>query len=129
MAELPGMNSDSTTTIKVLKEALERFRDERNWRQFHDPKNLSEAISIEASELLELFLWKSVADVQRLLKSDAEYRRAIEDELADVICFSLNFANVANIDVAQAVFKKMDSNGLKYPIKKVKGKATKYTRL
>jgi NTP pyrophosphatase (non-canonical NTP hydrolase) len=123
------MPSDSTTTIEALKQALKQFRDKRDWRQFHNPKNLAEAISIEASELLELFLWKGVAEVERSMKSDPHFRKALEEELADVVCFTLNLANVINVDVASAVMEKIKANKRKYPVEKAKGRSTKYTEL
>jgi NTP pyrophosphatase (non-canonical NTP hydrolase) len=123
------MASDSTTRIAQLKELLLKFRDERDWKQFHDPKNLAEAISIEAAELLELFLWKSPKDVAHLLKSNANFKSAVEDEFADIFCFILNFANATNIDVSYAVRTKVEKNRRKYPVDKAKGSATKYDQL
>lgn len=123
------MISDSRTTIQELKDALKRFRDAREWGQFHDPKNLAEAISIEASELLELFLWKGPKEVTKVMKSDRRFRKAIERELADVICFTLNFSNSADIDISKIVLNKIKENGRKYPVAKAKGVATKYNEL
>ena len=123
------MDSDSKTSIDQLKRLLLDFRDERDWKQFHDPKNLAEAISIEAAELLELFLWKSPSDVAHLLKSDAEFKNAVEDELADILSFILNFANATNIDVSRAVKSKIEKNRKKYPVEKAKGSAAKYDQL
>ena len=80
------MDTDSNTTIQTLKQLLQEFRDERNWKKFHDRKNLAEAISVEASELMELFLWKDAADVKKSMKSDTEFRKTVEEELADVLC-------------------------------------------
>jgi NTP pyrophosphatase (non-canonical NTP hydrolase) len=123
------MDSDSKTSIEQLKKLLLDFRDERDWEQFHDPKNLAEAISIEAAELLELFLWKSPNDVTHLLKSDAKFKDAVEDELADILSFILNFANATNIDVSRAVSNKIEKNRKKYPVEKAKGSAAKYDQL
>jgi NTP pyrophosphatase (non-canonical NTP hydrolase) len=95
------MNSDSRTTIQTLKQLLRDFRDERDWEKFHDPKNLAEAISIEAAELLELFLWKTPADVRRSI-ADPEFKKTVEEALADVLCFSFSLANVAGIDVRES---------------------------
>src|SRR3954447_24630051 len=100
------MNSDSNTTIHSLKKQLRQFRDKRNWGQFHDPKNLAEAIAVEASELLEHFLWIDRTDAVKKLRDDRKFRKLVEDELADIICFSLNFANATEIDVARAVVRK-----------------------
>jgi len=123
------MYSDSETTVKALKELLVEFRDERDWSQFHDPKNLAEAISIEASELLELFLWKSPEASAQELESNEKFRKAVEEELADIFCFCLNFANAVGIDVATVVAKKIADNRRKYPTEKARGKATKYDSL
>jgi NTP pyrophosphatase (non-canonical NTP hydrolase) len=122
------MNSDSKTTIQTLKELLREFRDERDWKKFHDPKNLAEAISIEAAELLELFLWKNPVDVTESIK-DPEFKETLEEELADILCFSFSLANVAGIDVAHAVIRKVEANRLKYPVDKARGRSTKYDRL
>lgn len=123
------MSSDSTTTIQELKDLLKQFRDERHWQKFHDPKNLAEAISIEAAELLELFLWKSAAEIEGSLASDADFRKSVQEELADIMCFSLNLANAAQIDVATSIKEKIKSNSLKYPADKAKGIALKYDKL
>lgn len=127
--KIDTMDSDSTTTVAQMKELLVKFRDERDWKQFHDPKNLAEAISIESAELLELFLWKSPKDVSRLLKADPEFKSAVEDEFADILSFVLNFANATNIDVSSALEAKIEKNRNKYPVEKAKGSATKYDRL
>jgi NTP pyrophosphatase (non-canonical NTP hydrolase) len=123
------MNSDANTTVAELKELLLQFRNEREWEQFHDPKNLAEAISIEAAELLELFLWKKPEEVAQLLKSNLQFKRAVEDEFADILSFALNFANAANIDVSHAVKAKIEKNRNKYPVEKAKGTAKKYDQL
>jgi NTP pyrophosphatase (non-canonical NTP hydrolase) len=78
------MNSDSSTTIQTLKNLLRDFRDERDWKQFHDPKNLAEAISIEAAELLELFLWQTPANIRGSMK-DPQFKKTVEEELADIL--------------------------------------------
>src|ERR1700686_2603948 len=100
------MDNENKATIQSLKDLLIQFRDERDWSKFHDPKNLAEAISIEAAELLELFLWKSPDEVAIALKTDQTLRNAIEKELANVICFGLNLANSLDIDVSQIVVQK-----------------------
>jgi NTP pyrophosphatase (non-canonical NTP hydrolase) len=123
------MKSDSRTTVQHLKHLLKQFRDERDWMKFHDAKNLAEAISVEASELLELFLWKSATDVANAMKSDRDLRKAVEEELADVLCFSLSFANATNIDVSRIITEKIDVNRTKYPVSKARGTATKYDKL
>jgi len=123
------MKEDSKTTIQELKERLKKFRDDRDWKQFHDPKNLAEAISIEAGELQELFLWKDKEKIIKELKEDEEFRKEVGKELADIIIFCLNFANATDIDVATIVKDKITKGDNKYPVEKAKGTATKYNKL
>lgn len=120
---------DSTTTLAELKKLLQEFRDARDWAQFHDAKNLAEAISIEAGELQELFLWKDKDAVMEKIKNDSEFRRKVEEELADVVMYALNFANATEIDVAKVVKGKIEKNDRKYPVEKAKGSAKKYDEL
>ncbi len=109
-----------TDKIQIITEALLKFRDERDWAQFHYPKDLALALNIEAGELLELYLWKTAeqADVHQ-----------VKDELADVLSFALLLANHYDLDVAQIVQDKIKKNALKYPVDKAKGLAKKYTEL
>ena len=101
-------------------DALKTFRDERDWKQFHNPKDLSLALSIEASELLEVFLWKS-ADDAKLDK--------VKEELADVFVYALQIADHYDLDVKEIVLDKIKKNNEKYPVVKAKGTAKKYTDL
>ena len=123
------MPEDKETTIQELKDLLRDFRDRRDWKQFHDPKNLAEAISIEAGELQELFLWKDKEKIIQTLKEDEEFRKVVGDELADIFIFCLNFANATDIDVATFVKDKFAEGYIKYIVEKSKGNATKYTKL
>lgn len=123
------MKSDKTVSIARLKLILRQFRDKRNWAQFHDPKNLAEAITIEASELLELFLWKRPEEIERLVKSDKSFKMEVENELADVFCFALNLVNSLDLDVSTIVQRKISCNAKRYPIRKARGNAAKYTKL
>ncbi len=118
--------NDQTTTIQQLKDLWAKFVQERDWQQFHSPKNVSMDIAIEAAELMEKFLWIDVADSHQEVEKN---RQEIEDELADVIAAALCFANACNIDIARAVERKMAENRKKYPIEKAKGKYTKYSAL
>lgn len=115
-------------SIEEIKKELLNFREERDWSQFHDPKNLAEAISIEAGELLEMFLWKNKEEIANKIENDPEYREDIEDELADVITYCMQMANTLNLDVENIIFKKLEKVKAKYPIEKAKGNATKYTK-
>ena len=105
------MKTDSQVTIQSLKLELMRFRDQRGWKKFHDAKSLAEAISIESAELLELFLWKSQTEIDRAIKTDKHFRREIDKELADVLCFCLNMANSLDLDVASIVRRKIKDVG------------------
>lgn len=106
--------------IQQLTEILRRFRDERDWAQFHNAKDLALALNIEAAELLEAFLWKAPeqADIA-----------VVKEELADVITFALLLADKYGLDVKQIVLEKMEQNARKYPVEKSKGSAKKYTEL
>ena len=106
--------------IKKITEKLVKFRDERDWEQFHNPKDLALAINVEAGELLELFLWKD-AD-----KADPE---RVKEELADVFAFALLLSNKYGFDVKEIIFDKIKKNAQKYPIEKAKGNANKYNEL
>ncbi len=123
------MNKDKETTIQNLKDILKKFRNDRDWGQFHDPKNLAEAISIEAGELQELFLWKNKEKIIKELKENEEFRKEVGEELADIMMFCLYFANVTNLDVSSIVKEKITKVANKYPIDKAKGIAAKYTQL
>jgi NTP pyrophosphatase (non-canonical NTP hydrolase) len=106
-----------------MKEAITRlrqFRDDRDWKQFHNPKDLSLALSIEAAELLEVFLWKSPeqADISK-----------VKEELADVIAYALLLADSYDLDVEKIVLDKIALNEQKYPVSKARGTAKKYTDL
>ena len=114
------------SSIEAITEFLIRFRDERNWSQFHNSKDLAIALSIEAAELNELFLWKNATEVEQ---AEKENRQKIADELADILVYALMFAHRNGFDVEQIIRDKMKKNGEKYPVEKAHGKATKYTEL
>lgn len=116
-----------SSTVEDLQNEIVKFRDDRNWKQFHTPKDLAMSICIEASELLECFQWKSEADIKTYLKS--EKAAEISEEMADVLIYLLNLADVLNVDVIRAATKKLEKNSAKYPIEKAKGNAKKYTEL
>ena len=104
---------------EILKE-LRNFRDERDWGQFHNPKDLALALNIESSELLEAFLWKSPED------ADIE---KVKEELADVFAYALLLADSYDLNVKQIVLDKIKKNHKKYPVNKARGSAKKYTEL
>ncbi len=112
--------------LEDLTRQIVEFRDERDWKQFHSPKNLAASISIEAAELLECFQWSS----DETIAGDVEKRRGeIEEEIADVLIYALLLAHDTGIDPAEAVRRKLAKNGAKYPAEKAKGKREKYTEL
>lgn len=117
---------DDTIPVESLRYDIEQFVQERNWEDFHNPKDLAIAISIEAAELSELFLWKTAEESESWL-SDPVSRRRLEEELADVFIFCLSLANRTGIDVSTAVRQKLALNRAKYPADLVQGKSDKYT--
>ena len=112
--------SDNKTTIQGLKLLVQAFVDARDWQQFHSPKNLSMSLSIEAAELMELFQWLDLDEARDAMKTGAGRENAI-DEIADVLIYALAFCNSNDIDVAEAVTRKMGKNNQKYPVDKFKG--------
>lgn len=120
--------SDTDTTVGELKQAMREFAKEREWLQFHSPKNLSMAIAIEAGELMEHFLWCEPAEAERLMQQD-EVRDAVGDEMADVALFLLQMATVAGIDLTTVVKAKLAKNQQKYPVEKARGRSEKYDQL
>ncbi|MGQ0652988.1 MAG: nucleotide pyrophosphohydrolase [Betaproteobacteria bacterium] len=93
-------------------ERIRRFRDERNWLQFHNPKDLAMSVAIEAAELMELFQWQSAEESKRTL---LERREAVADEIADVAIYLIELCDIAGIDLAKAIDAKLAKNALKYP--------------
>ena len=113
--------SDSTTTIHELRELIRVFVEERDWRQFHSPKNLSMALAIEAAELMEHFQWIDAA-ASRALADDPAKLAAAAEELADVIAYGLALANELGLDVADTIRDKMTKNVRKYPADEFRGR-------
>jgi dCTP diphosphatase len=113
--------SDAATTIDELKALVRRFVSERDWEQFHSPKNLAMGIAVEAAELMECFLWVDLP-ASRELANDPKKREAIADEMADVFCYLLNLSNVLGIDLSAALTAKIVKNIQKYPAEQYKGK-------
>ena len=113
--------SDQTTTVSELRQIIRTFVEERDWRQFHAPKNISMALAIEADELMEHFQWID-AEASRQLPNDAAKLAAIGEELADVIGYSFALANELGIDVSDAIRNKMVKNRQKYPADEFRGR-------
>ena len=119
---------DKEITIEELRKFVIKFRDEREWKKYHNPKDLAISMSIEAAELLELFQWKTVEEIKEMLKNDEKYQRACE-ELADIIIYCLDMSEILDADISEIVKKKLEQNEKKYPVEKAKGSAKKYTEL
>ena len=115
-------------TLADLVAAVCRFRDERDWAEFHTPKNLAAATAIEAAELQERFLWKTDAEVDQDLV-DAAKRAGVADEIADVVMFAMLLADRLGIDLAEAIAAKLAANEQKYPVNLARGNARTYTEL
>lgn len=120
--------SDEGTAIAEIKRRILGFAQERDWEQFHTPKNLSMALAAEAAELMEHFLWADGA-ASVAAASEPRRREKIEEELADIVIYALEFANVCKIDVSGAIERKMEANARKYPVEKARGRSEKYTEL
>src|SRR5699024_2564648 len=106
--------------FKELTDEIIHFRDERDWKQFHNSKDLAIALSVEASELLERFLWKDAEEVDK---------KGIEEELADVLTYALLLAHEEDLDIKKIIREKLSENNKKYPVGKSKGTAKKYDEL
>lgn len=115
---------DKKINIEQLKELVKKFCQDRDWDQFHNPKELAIGISTEANELLQIFRFKSEKDMQELMASGRKIE--VEEEIADIFYFVLRFAQMNNIDLSTALQNKIDKNSKKYPTDKVKGCNKKY---
>jgi NTP pyrophosphatase (non-canonical NTP hydrolase) len=115
--------NDKKTSVQDLKNKVDLFVSERNWQTFHDPKNLAISLQLESSEVLELFQWTKDNQIK-----DGK-NEELKDELADVLYWLIMLSNHYDIDLIDALDKKMKKNEEKYPIEKAKGKSDKYTEL
>jgi len=125
---LPRDPEPAGASWEGLLHLLREFRDARDWKQFHTPKDLAAAIAIEAGELQERFLWKREEEIEALLATPAG-KQGVVDELADVLICSLLLADRLGVDVGRIVAEKTAQNARKYPVAKAKGTAQKYTEL
>ena len=116
---MPNEISDDQTRVSDLRDLVAQFVNERDWSQFHSPKNLSMSIAIEAAELMEHFQWLTVEQSKEL---SPEQRVEVSEELADVLCYTVALANSLDLDISQSVFRKMELNREKYPAEKFQGK-------
>ncbi len=112
--------------IKKITQKIRKFRDERDWKQFHNHKDVALSLVLEASEVLEHFQWKSPAEVEQHGKDE---KAELSDELADVAIYLFELADNLGIDISKAIDVKMKKNAMKYPVEKAKGRHTKYNKL
>ncbi|TWO68748.1 nucleotide pyrophosphohydrolase [Caenimonas sedimenti] len=112
--------------LRELAEKVVCFRDEREWKQFHNPKDLALSLSLEASELLEIFQWKEGPAIQQVAK---DRQQEVADELADVLSYLLLMAHDTGIDLESALLSKLAANASRYPIEKARGSSKKYSDL
>ena len=116
----------SENVIATLSAKIKSFCEERQWDQFHNPKDLAIGLCTESAELLDLFRFKSSEQIQELFNNQ-DSRQKIEHEVADVFFFLLRFSQMSAIDLEKALHQKMQLNGEKYPVEKAKGSNKKYT--
>ena len=114
--------------MKRAVEEILKFNEERDWDQFHNPKDLAIGLSTESNELLDIFRFKSEADMCEILQNPDKKKR-VEEEVADTFFFLLRFAQMNEIDLKEVLMDKIDKNNQKYPVDKIKGKNLKYTEL
>ena len=110
--------SDDRTTITELRREVQRFVADRKWEGYHTPKNLAMSIAIEAAEIMEFFQWSDSSEGEKLMES-ATTKARVADELADVLIYSLSFANQLNIDLSEAIHKKLVRNETRFPVERV----------
>ncbi|WP_459195735.1 nucleotide pyrophosphohydrolase [Wukongibacter baidiensis] len=113
--------------LEQIIEKVIKFRNDRDWEQFHNPKDLAISLSIESAELLECFQWKSASEVEELTKSGVS--EDIKEELADIGIYLLLLCEATGVDLKEAILEKIMKNEMKYPVEKAKGNAKKYTEL
>ena len=113
-------------SIRDLTTRINAFRDARDWKQFHNPKDMAVSISIESAELLEQFQWKNTKECEAHLQ---ENREAVADEMADVAIYLFELADLLEMNLGQEMLRKLDKNAAKYPVEKARGRNLKYNRL
>jgi len=113
-------------SIAELTNHINTFRDERDWKQFHNPKDMALSISIEAAELMEQFQWKNDAECEEHLRAN---REAVADEMADVAIYLFELADLLEMDLGREMLRKLEKNAAKYPVEKARGSNRKYDEL
>lgn len=115
-----------TLDISAVQRHLRAFSADRDWEQYHTPKNLACALAVEVAELVEVFQWLT-AEQSAVVMRDEKLGRAVENELADILQYVIRFADILEIDLDSALWRKLEENADRYPIEKAKGNARKYT--
>lgn len=121
-----GIKGEKMSEIREITGKIKKFRDDRDWMQFHDPKNMAVSVILEASELLEHFQWKTAEEVEKYAKQN---HAEIKDEIADIALYLFELADNLGINLISAMEEKLEKNELKYPVEKARGKHTKYDKL
>ena len=116
-----------TLDLKTIKEKLRKFSQDRDWDQYHSPKNLAMAMSVEVSELLEIFQWSNDGGIEKI--EDKETKKQIEEEIADIFNYLVKFVDLMDLDLEELSLEKIKKNDMKYPVNKFKGKSDKYNKL
>ena len=113
--------------LKTIKEKLRKFSQDRDWDQYHSPKNLAMAMSVEVAELLEIFQWSNDGGMEKI--EDKETKKQIEEEIADIFNYLVKFVDLMDLDLEVLSLEKIKKNDMKYPVNKFKGKSDKYNKL
>ena len=122
-----GMSLNRELNLEKISERLKKFSKDRNWEQYHSPKNLAMALSVEVAELVEIFQWSNDGGTKEI--KDPETRKQIEEEIADIFNYLVKFVDLMDIDLEKISIEKIQKNDEKYPIEKSKGKSEKYDKL
>ena len=112
--------------VQLIQSRLKKFAEERDWEQFHSPKNITMALSVEVAELVEIFQWSNSGGLDEI--NDPETKVQIEKEIADIFNYLLKLTDMLDIDLEKAALNKIDENNAKYPVEKFKGISKKYNK-
>ena len=119
--------SKENLNLDVIKEKLKQFSKERDWEQYHSPKNLAMALSVEVAELVEIFQWSNDGGIKEV--EDEQTRKEIEEEIADIFNYLIKFVDLMDLDLEKISLEKIQKNDEKYPVEKSKGNSEKYNKL
>ena len=119
--------SKENLNLDVIKEKLKQFSKERDWEQYHSPKNLAMALSVEVAELVEIFQWSNDGGIKEV--ENEQTRKEIEEEIADIFNYLMKFVDLMDIDLEKISLEKIQKNDEKYPVEKSKGNSEKYNKL